>query len=74
MWRQYHRTALRQASNNGHLEVVQYLVDKCGASIKVFRGQVIKLEHTCRRHLESMWYVVEKCGRDATGCGYQAYE
>jgi hypothetical protein len=57
------RTPLYLSSSNGRLEVVQYLIEKCGAPVSELQHGCTPL-HLASLHgnLDVVQYLVEKCG------------
>ena len=54
---------LRFVCEYGHLEVVKYLVEKCGADVRSDNDLAVKMA-SGNGHLELVKYLVEKCGAD----------
>ena len=54
---------LSWASISGHLELVKYLVEKCGTDIRANDDYAVKWASE-NGHLEMVKYLVEKCGAD----------
>ena len=61
------------ASENGHLEVVKYLVEKCGADVRVDNDYAVRGASQNGR-LEMVKYLVEKCGADVKTCNNYAVQ
>ena len=53
--------AVRWASGGGHLEVVKYLVEKCGANARAENDEAVR-ESFAWGHLEVVKYLIEECG------------
>ena len=51
---------LRCAACNGHLEVVKYLIEECGADVHAFDDSALHLANG-KGHLEVVKYLVEDC-------------
>ena len=56
-----HDEVVSWACEVGHLKVVKYLIEKCGADARVRNDYVVQWAST-RDHLEVVKYLVEKCG------------
>ena len=52
---------LIRASSEGHLEVVKYLVEKCGADVRANNDWAFRRASE-NGHLDIVKYLVEKCG------------
>ena len=48
----------------GHLKIVKYLVEECGADVRAKNDEAVRGSSICG-HLEVVKYLVEKCGADA---------
>jgi ankyrin repeat protein len=59
-------TALHYASYNGHLEVVKYLVETCGANVHAARtsGNTSLHDASLRNNLKIVQYLAEHCNAD----------
>ena len=66
-------SAVRYASENGHLEVVKYLVEKCGADVGSSNDYAVRYT-SANGHLEVIKYLVEKCGADVRACDDSAVQ
>jgi len=57
-------TALHGAAVTGHLDVVKYLIEECGADVEAIDplGSTPLHEATYNDHLEVVKYLVEQCG------------
>ena len=57
----------------GHLEVVKYLIETCGANAR--DNSDFAIRYACLyNHLEVVKYLVEKCGADARVCNIEIIE
>lgn len=62
---------LERVSQNGHLELVKYLVEKCGANVRSGDDSAVRCA-SYTGHLEIVKYLVEKCGADVRSGGDSA--
>ena len=52
---------LTWSSQFGHLEVVKYLIEKCGADVRANNDEAVRYA-SGNGHVEVVKYLVEKCG------------